>query len=119
MVTNRSDGFSALVRALVVLADAPRGMATSKEIAEAIRSHPVIVRRMLAAVRSTGLVESRRGPHGGWALAKDPKSVRLSDLYAEAPPAGTTAIDRVLADAEAAYLARLHDRTLADLQERK
>ena len=82
MVTNRSDRVIATAaRALLVLVEAPRGMATSAEVAEAIGSHPVVVRRLLGQLRLSGLVESRPGPTGGWAIAKDPSKIRVGDLH--------------------------------------
>jgi DNA-binding IscR family transcriptional regulator len=96
-------------------------MATSVEVAHAIGSHPVVIRRLLGILRSSGIVESRRGPGGGWAIARDPTRVRLSEIYralaagADDASARQTAIDQVLASADAAYLARLADFSLADL----
>lgn len=46
----------------MVLAEAPRGMATSTEIAGELGVHPVEVRRLLGVLRPEGIVESRRGP---------------------------------------------------------
>ena len=122
MVTNRSDRVIATAaRALLVLVEAPRGMATSAEVAEAIGSHPVVVRRLLGQLRLSGLVESRPGPTGGWAIAKDPSTIRVGDLHRamakEAVPS-TSKVDEVLSVAEAAYIAVLDRRTLADLARR-
>lgn len=95
---------AAAVRALSVLATSPRGMATSAEIADAIGSHPVVVRRLLGSLRSSGLVESRSGPRGGWAIAKDPATILLGDVHraltdeADAP---ASALDELLTAADA------------------
>lgn len=119
MVTNRSGGgIATAIRALVVLMAAPRGMATSAEVALAIHSHPVVVRRLLGSLRWSGVVESRSGPHGGWAIAKDPVTIRVGDVYRAIAPEGSTnesAIDDLLLAAERAYLERLDKATLADL----
>lgn len=121
MVTNRSrTSIRAAARALLILIQAERGMATSAEIAELIGSHPVVIRRLLGGLRWSGLVESRSGLNGGWAVAKDPSTIRLGDLWrAMSPetPGATTRLDELLDEAERAYLGRLDRVTLADLAE--
>lgn len=118
-VTNGVTGdAAALVRVLLHLATAPRGMATSAEIGEAVGIHPVVVRRMLGALRPTGMVESRRGAQGGWALARDPSRIRLGDVSRALAAPGSDAHDHVsaaLRRAEEAQLAELDRTTLADL----
>ena len=119
MVTNRVGGsIATAAKALIVLVEAPRGIATSAEVAQAIGSHPVVVRRLLGGLRWSGLVESRSGPHGGWAIAKDPAAIRVGDVYraldSEAASA-ESALDEVLFAAEHAYVERLDQVTLADL----
>ena len=53
-------------------------MATSAELGEALDVHPVELRRVLAPLRSEGIVESRRGAKGGWAIARDPARITLA-----------------------------------------
>jgi Rrf2 family protein len=109
-----------VVRALLFLAAAERGMATSAEIGEALGTHPVVVRRLLGMLRATGMVEARRGTHGGWALGRDPRTIRLGDVQrAMAAPRKTTndGVDAALRRAEEAQLAELDRMTLADLLE--
>ena len=122
MVTNRSwKGLHPAIRALLVLVHAPRGMATSAEVADAIDSHPVVVRRLLGSLRWSGLVESRSGPRGGWAIAKDPATIRVGDVYRAMPaddaPSGSR-LDKVLIAAEQAYVEQLDKVTLEDLAAR-
>jgi DNA-binding IscR family transcriptional regulator len=54
-----------VTHALIFLADAPRGIATSTEIADVLDVHPVAVRRLLGVLRADGIVESRSGLKGG------------------------------------------------------
>jgi DNA-binding IscR family transcriptional regulator len=122
MVTNRQDkGLATAVQALLVLVEAPRGMATSAEVGEVVGSHPVVVRRLLGALRMSGLVEARVGREGGWAIGKDPSKIRISQILLALSEGGGTppesALDELLASANAAYLARLSAVTLADLAE--
>lgn len=108
-----------VVQALLVLARAPRGMATSAEVADAIGIHPVVVRRSLAALRAEGIVESRPGPTGGWAIARDPARITLGGIHrllvGERAVVAPPSLGEALADAEDAYLARLDRVTLASL----
>ncbi len=119
MTTNRGAAFPTVVRALLVLADAPRGMATSTEIADQLDIHAVEVRRLLGVLRADGIVESRRGPRGGWAIAREPATIplgRISRLLAgEAEVVTPAALGEALQRADAAYLAELDRLTLADL----
>ncbi len=119
MVTNRLErGLATAVRALIALVEAPRGMATSAEVGEAIGSHPVVVRRLLGSLRMSGLVEARVGREGGWAIAKDPAKIRISDVWlamSDGTERTDSPLDRLLAAADAAYLARLSKVTLSDL----
>ncbi len=119
MTTNRGAAFATVVRALLILADAPRGMATSAEIADQLDVHAVEVRRLLGELRAEGIVESRRGPRGGWAIARDPARIQLGRLHrlltGEPDVATPAALDEALQRAEAAYVAELDRLTLADL----
>lgn len=81
MVTNRSNRLAVVAQALVFLAEAPRGMATSTEIAGALDLNPVVIRRLLGVFRAEGIVESRPGPKGGWAIARDPTTITLGKLH--------------------------------------
>jgi Rrf2 family protein len=108
------------MRALLLLAEAPRGMATSAEIADQLDVHAVEVRRLLGVLRAEGIVESRRGPRGGWAIAHGPATISLGRIYRlttdEADVISPAALDEVLQNAEAAYLAKLDGVTLSDLR---
>ena len=109
-----------VTEALLVLIDSPRGMATSTEIGASLDTNPVVVRRLLATLRSEGLVESRSGPKGGWAIARDPATVTLARIYRavtpEADVVSPAALDEALMTAEAAYVAELEKVTLAAIQ---
>jgi len=119
MVTDRFErGLVAVTRALLVMVTAPRGMASSAEIAGELGMHPVVIRRLLGRLRDTGLVESRSGREGGWALAKDPATTRISEIHdalTSERAAAETALDELIAVAGAAYVEALKRATLADL----
>lgn len=108
--------------------------ATSEQLAKAMDTNPVVIRRIMAGLRDQGLVRSAKGHGGGWAIACDLSAVTLRDIYdalgqpsllaignrTEAPgclveQAVNAALGEAFADAEALLLARLGDVTLAML----
>lgn len=119
MTAQRSGELPAVVRALLVLADSPRGMATSAEVAERVDVHAVEVRRLLGTLRAEGIVESRRGPRGGWAIARDPGTISLGRLHrlvvGDADVISPAALDEALQRADEAYVAELDRVVLSDL----
>ena len=107
-----------VAQALIFLAEAPRGIATSSEIADVLDVHAVAVRRLLGVLRAEGIVESRSGPKGGWAIAGDPARISLAAVYRaladEEPDVVSPAtLDEAIQAAESAYVAQLEPVTLA------
>ena len=107
---------------------------TSEQLAKAMGTNPVVVRRMMAGVREQGFVRSEKGHGGGWTLACDLSKVTLRDIHdalggpsllalghrTAAPQclveqAVNSALDQAFHDAEALLLTRLGDVTLAML----
>jgi DNA-binding IscR family transcriptional regulator len=56
-------------------------MHTSAEIAEQLKESAVMVRRCFLLLHKKGLVEQRKGPHGGARLKVSPKQIGLGDVY--------------------------------------
>ncbi|MEM7098685.1 MAG: Rrf2 family transcriptional regulator [Pseudomonadota bacterium] len=54
---------------------------TSGFLAQMMRTHPVVVRRMLGGLREIGLVGSTRGRMGGWTLTCTLSEITLLDIY--------------------------------------
>ncbi|MFM9441699.1 Rrf2 family transcriptional regulator [Streptomyces acidiscabies] len=69
------------IHALTMLARWNRSL-TSAEIAESLASNPVLVRRILGALRDAGLVRSTEGRNGGWSLTRSPREITLYEAYA-------------------------------------
>lgn len=76
----RDARLSRLLHALIHLArfDKP---ASSEVIAGMLQTNPVVVRRMLAGLRTHGLVASAKGHGGGWTLARGLDEITLLDIH--------------------------------------
>jgi len=69
------------MRAMVDLARQTNGKpVTMKEIARRQGIKPKYLEQILRKLRKAGLIQSIRGPGGGYILKKDPKSIRLSEI---------------------------------------
>ncbi len=107
---------------------------TSELLAKAMDTNPVVIRRIMAGLRSAGYLRSEKGHGGGWTLACDLNKVTLRDIYealgrphllamgnrTESPgclveQAVNGALSKSFEDAEALLLARLGEVTLAML----
>lgn len=110
------------------------GPVTSEMLATAMRTNPVVIRRIMGGLRDEGYVSSEKGHGGGWTITCDLNAVTLRDIYAaigaptllamsnrtEAPgclveQAVNAALAQAFTDAEALLLARLGEVTLAQL----
>jgi DNA-binding IscR family transcriptional regulator len=78
----QSERFQLSIRVLSVLAEEPGGMRTSSEIAEILKESAVMVRRTFLLLHKAGLIEQRKGPHGGAKLKLAPKQIGLGDVFA-------------------------------------
>jgi DNA-binding IscR family transcriptional regulator len=56
-------------------------MHTSAVIAEKLTESAVMVRRCFLLLHKKGLIEQRKGPHGGARLKLSPKQIGLGDVY--------------------------------------
>jgi DNA-binding IscR family transcriptional regulator len=56
-------------------------MHTSAIIAEQLTESAVMVRRCFLLLQKGGLIEQRKGPHGGAKLKLSPKQIGLGDIY--------------------------------------
>lgn len=107
---------------------------TSEVLAGAMRTNPVVVRRILAGLREHGFVRSEKGHGGGWTLVRELSGMTLLDVYAAlgCPPllalanrtetpgcvveqAVNSALGDAFDEAEALLLTRFGEVTLATL----
>jgi Rrf2 family protein len=54
---------------------------TSERIAASVNTNPVVVRRIVGALRNAGMVTVQPGVGGGASLAREPDEITLLDVY--------------------------------------
>lgn len=130
----RDSRLSGVLHVLLHMAEQNRPL-TSEEMAKAMYTNPVVIRRVLAGLRDRGYIRSEKGHGGGWTLARDLSQVTLRDIYeALGKPtllaignrtknsdclieeAVNTALGKSFDDAEALLLARFGEITLEILR---
>jgi len=72
--------YTVAIHILTLLAYCGPEPLTSEFIAGSVNTNPVVIRRILASLRTAGLVRSQGGPGGGWQLLKDPDHISLRDV---------------------------------------
>jgi DNA-binding IscR family transcriptional regulator len=77
----QSGRFQLSVRILAVLASEPGAMHTSSAIAEELKESAVMVRRAFLLLHKAGLIEQKKGPHGGAKLKVPAKQIGLGDVF--------------------------------------
>jgi Rrf2 family protein len=68
------------LRAMINLADHPDGVASGANIAEQEQIPKYFLEKVIRELMHRGLVRSRRGPGGGYQLARDPASITFRDI---------------------------------------
>ena len=63
--------------------------ANAEVLAKSLNTNPVVVRRILKALESHGLVALRPGRHGGVELLRSAADITLEDIYKAIEPEGT------------------------------
>jgi Rrf2 family protein len=77
-----SSRFLVAVHALSVLArHAGKGPVCSSTIAESVHTNPVVIRRLMAQLEKSTLVNSTAGRAGGFTLARKADAISLADVY--------------------------------------
>jgi Rrf2 family protein len=72
--------FAFAVHILAVLGHSG-GVVGSRTVAASVDTNPVVVRRLLLALRDAGLIKTCTGNRGGSSLAKSPDRISLLDIY--------------------------------------
>ena len=73
--------FTFAVHILTALAFSPGNVIDSQTLAASVNTNPVVVRRLLLALRRARLIETFAGKHGGARLRKKPNRISLVDIY--------------------------------------
>jgi Rrf2 family protein len=73
--------FTFAVHIMTALAFSPGEVIGSQTLAASVNTNPVVVRRLLLALRRARLVETFTGKHGGASLLKKPIHISLADIY--------------------------------------
>jgi Rrf2 family protein len=120
--------FATGIEALVLLAAEPDTMHRSEDLAQRLKTNPVVIRRAFLQLRKAGLVLSHKGPSGGSKLARSAKEITLRDVHravhphgllhaslASATPGLQTALKGVFNDASRAFEKELDEVTLSQL----
>jgi Rrf2 family protein len=125
--------FSVALHILTLLAAKGTGLLTSDAIAASVDTNPVVIRRVMASLRESGLVESRPGVNGGWKLKKPAASITLCKVFESVreddllsmhthpnphcPIGGhiRDSLQGVFAEAEKALHSSLSNQTIADV----
>ena len=73
--------FTFAVHILTALAFSPEEVIGSETLAASVNTNPVVVRRLLLALRRARLIETLTGRHGGARLRKKPNRISLVEIY--------------------------------------
>jgi Rrf2 family protein len=76
-----SSRFAVSMHILTLLEATPNELMSSDYLAGSININPVLVRKEISNLKKHGLVESKEGKSGGFALAKPAKQIQLSEVY--------------------------------------
>ena len=73
--------FTFAVHIMTALAFSPEKVIASQTLAASVNTNPVVVRRLLLALRRARLIETFTGKHGGARLRREPNHISLVDIY--------------------------------------
>jgi Rrf2 family protein len=73
--------FTFAIHIMTALAFSPDEVIGSQTLAASVNTNPVVVRRLLLALRRARLIETFTGKHGGARLRKKPRQISLVDIY--------------------------------------
>ncbi|GIO29675.1 MULTISPECIES: RrF2 family transcriptional regulator [Paenibacillus] len=120
--------FGIAVHALILLAKC-EGTLSSAAIACDVQSHATFLRRVLAQLMHTGIVEAREGRNGGYYLKRRPDQITLADIFLavqsdccepevqEKCASGKQKLEAIMAEVQKQTVELLKQHTLADLMQ--
>lgn len=97
------------IRAVEALARLPEGCSVQATLlAQSLGAPPNYLAKLLRALARAGVVRSRKGPGGGFRLARDPQSIRLIDVLGPLESLGR--FDGCLLDCRSGTGCPIHER---------
>ncbi|MEP6937163.1 MAG: Rrf2 family transcriptional regulator [Chthoniobacterales bacterium] len=84
------------------------GIIDSQTLAQSVNTNPVVVRRLLLALRRAGLVETFSGKYGGARLRKLAGAISLRDIYDAVEPRPVIAVSQRKAWRHCPVSCRMH-----------
>ena len=78
--------FTFAVHIMTALACSSGEVIGSQTLAASVNTNPVVIRRLLMALRRAGLIETFAGKHGGARLRMKPREISLVDIYDAVEP---------------------------------
>lgn len=104
------------LRAVVYLATHREGLWSSRTIAEGTKVPPKYISKIMNDLVVAGVVVSRRGPHGGFGLAREPERISVLDVVNAVDPIRRIETCPLGIESHGTNLCRLHrklDDTIA------
>jgi Rrf2 family protein len=108
------------LRAVYSLANTPNGAQTAKQIAARMSVPPSYLAKVMQALARAGIVNSTRGLHGGFRLARRPAELSLLEVLNAVQPIQRIRTCPLDIDSHSTELCPLHrrlDRALAQMEE--
>lgn len=90
-MVNQQFGFAVHILAVLAYSD---GVVGSRTVAASVNTNPVVIRRLLLALRRARLIETSSGKYGGAKLARKPINISLLDIYDAVAPRPVIAISK-------------------------
>lgn len=120
--------FATGIQALALLAAEPDKLHTSEDVARALNTNPVVIRRIFLQLGHAELIVSHKGPSGGSKLARPAKGITLRDIHRAIQPDGIvqapsssgmrglqSVLKGIFSDASKAFEKELDQTTLSQL----
>ena len=105
-----SDASEYGLRAVVWLAQRPGSTQKVREIAEATRSSPGYLVKVLQSLAKVGILSAQRGAHGGFTLERDPKTLPVLEVISAIDPIERIRTCPLGIEAHGAALCPMHRR---------
>lgn len=115
-----SDASEYGLRAVVWLAQRPGSTLKVREIAEATRSSPGYLVKVLQSLAKVGILSAQRGAHGGFTLQRDPKTLTVLEVINAIDPIERIRTCPLGLEAHGATLCPMHrriDQAMAMIEE--